>query len=86
MEYGCWSSGRWAGDGYPLLHGARSVPAFDEDRHPPPFAILSAVLILYALYVACTVALVVAAAGIVRHIVRHRREVRSHTDHPDETI
>jgi hypothetical protein len=50
------------------------------------FVILAPVLILYAVYVACTIALVLAAAGIVRHIVRHRRAVRSQTDHPDEPL
>jgi hypothetical protein len=50
------------------------------------FVILTPVLILYALYVVCTIALVAAAAGIVRHIVQHRRVGRSHTDHPDEPL
>jgi hypothetical protein len=44
------------------------------------------VLILYAVYVACTIALVAAAAGIVRHITQHRRESRSPAEHPDEPL
>jgi hypothetical protein len=44
------------------------------------------VLILYAVYVACTIALLLAAAGIVRHILRHRRSGRSQPGHPDEPL
>ena len=63
-------------------HNRRAVPAGLHAR----FAILCPVLILYAVYVACTIALIAAAAGIVRHILRHRRTVRSQTDHPDEPL
>ncbi len=60
-----------------------------HNRLPPPlgwFAILTPVFVLYSVYVACTVALVGAAAGIARHIVQHRRGVRSHAEHPDEHL
>ncbi|HLJ78401.1 MAG TPA: hypothetical protein VKT75_13345 [Acidobacteriaceae bacterium] len=57
-----------------------------EHAAPSPFAILSPVLLLYGIYVLCTVALVWTAIAITRHIVQHRRLSRSHTEHHDENV
>lgn len=50
------------------------------------FVILSAVLVLYGIYVLCTVALVWTAIAVTRHIVQHRRLSRSHSEHHDESV
>ena len=50
------------------------------------FGILSAVLLLYGIYVLSTVALVSAVLLTARHIVQHRRATRARAEHPDETI
>jgi hypothetical protein len=47
---------------------------------------LTGVLVLYGIYVLCTVALVTAVVLTARHIVRHRRATRSHAEHPDEPV
>ncbi|MGC2618356.1 MAG: hypothetical protein WA414_04890 [Acidobacteriaceae bacterium] len=47
---------------------------------------LTPVLLLYGLYVLCTVALIGAAIGVTRHIVLHRRATRSRTEHHDDHV
>jgi hypothetical protein len=47
---------------------------------------LTAVLLLYGIYVLCTVALVWTAIAVTRHIVQQRRMHRSQTEHHDEHV
>jgi hypothetical protein len=42
------------------------------------------VLLLYGIYVACTVVLVWAAFAVTRHVLRQRRANRAPAEHPDE--
>lgn len=53
---------------------------------PPAFVILTPVLVLYGIYVLCTVALVWTAIAVTRHIVQHRRLNRSRSEHHDESV
>lgn len=48
-------------------------------------AILTPVLLLYGIYVLCTVALIWTAIAVTRHILQHRRQ-RSQTEHHDESV
>ena len=50
------------------------------------FVILSPVLVLYGIYLLCTVALVWTAVAVTRHIVQHRRGNRSQSEHHDESV
>jgi hypothetical protein len=47
---------------------------------------LSAVLVLYAIYVVCTVVLIWAAIAVMRHILQHRRATRSRMSHHDDPV
>jgi hypothetical protein len=47
---------------------------------------LTPVLILFSIYVLCTIALVLAAIGVTRHILLHRRASRSHIEHHDDPV
>jgi hypothetical protein len=47
---------------------------------------LTPVLILYGIYVVCTVTLLWAAIAVMRHIVQHRRASRSHVEAHDDPI
>lgn len=59
----------------------------ERRRLPEPhFVILSPVLVLYGIYVLCTVALLWTAVAVTRHIVQHRRLSRSHSEHHDESV
>jgi hypothetical protein len=47
---------------------------------------LTPVLVLYAIYVACTAALIWAAIAVMRHVVMHRRATRSRMEHHDDPV
>ncbi|HEX4006019.1 MAG TPA: hypothetical protein VHX60_07575 [Acidobacteriaceae bacterium] len=47
---------------------------------------LTPVLVLYGIYVACTVALIWAAVAVTRHIVQQRRSTRSRVEPHDESV
>jgi hypothetical protein len=47
---------------------------------------LTPVLVLYGLYVLCTVALIGAAIAVTRHIVLHRRATRARMEHHDDHV
>jgi len=47
---------------------------------------LTGVLVLYAIYLLCTVALVWAAVAVSRHIVRQRRASEARTEPPEESV
>jgi hypothetical protein len=47
---------------------------------------LAPVLVMYGIYVVCTVALIGAAAGVTRHIIQHRRATRSRVEHHEDHV
>jgi hypothetical protein len=47
---------------------------------------LTPVLVLYGVYVLCTVAIIWAAIAVTRHIVLHHRATRSRTEHHDDHV
>lgn len=51
-----------------------------------PFVILSPVRVLFGVLVLCTLAMIWAAVATTRHILRHRRASRSHSEHHDEIL
>jgi len=54
--------------------------------NPCWFVMLTPVLVLYGVYVLCTVALIWAAIAVTRHIVLHRRATRMRTEHHDDHV
>lgn len=50
------------------------------------FVMLGRVRVLFGVLVLCVVVLILAAVGVARHIVRHRRAARSQSGQHDETI
>lgn len=64
----------------PTMMGQRPHPTSTRLCYPPT------VLVLYGIYLLCTVALVWTAVAVTRHIVQHRRGNRSHSEHHDESV
>lgn len=64
------------------------VDHLPSDAHATVFSfvMLTPVLLLYGLYVLCTVALIWAAIAVTRHIVLHRRATRSPIEHHDDPV
>jgi hypothetical protein len=50
------------------------------------FVILAAVRVLYGALLLSTVAIVWVAVAVARHIVQHRRAIRSQAEHHDDPV
>ncbi|HZZ38780.1 MAG TPA: hypothetical protein VFE06_06600 [Acidobacteriaceae bacterium] len=68
--------------GLPDRRPLHAAPA----RSGPQFVILAPVRVLYGVLLFSTVVIVWVAIAVARHIVQHRRAIRSHTEHHDDPV
>ena len=69
----------------------RDVPAEPPPRVPPgleplQFVMLGAVRVLYGVLLLSTAAIVWVAIAVTRHIVQHRRAIRSQAEQHDDPV
>jgi hypothetical protein len=64
-----------------LFNPRNACPAILQRTSSERFVILTPVLVMYGIYVLCTVALVWAAIAMTRHILEQRRATRARAEH-----